>query len=135
VRPGGLVATYMWDIPGGGLPVYPVSVAMRSLNMPVPTRVNDDASRRDHMETLWRQTGLQAVATTVIRIPVAFSGFDDFWDSVSVPVGPGGKAISEMAPNDRERLKARLHDTLPRDGNGRIAYEAFANAVKGTVAA
>src|SRR5579859_7958940 len=23
VRPGGLVATYMWDIPGGGLPVYP----------------------------------------------------------------------------------------------------------------
>ena len=28
VRPGGWVATYMWDVPGGGLPVEPINVAM-----------------------------------------------------------------------------------------------------------
>jgi len=135
VRPGGLVATYMWDIPGGGLPARPVAMAMKSLNLPAPTRINDDASRRDTLEALWRQAGLQSIETTVIRIPVAFSGFDDFWDSFNVPVGPGGQAIAAMAPAVRDEFKACLRDLLPSDGGGRIAYEAFANAVKGRVAA
>ena len=135
VRPGGLVATYMWDIPGGGLPHQPAVLAMKALNLNTPTRINDDASRRDVLEGLWRQAGLQAVETRVIRIPLVFAGFDDFWDSVSVPVGPNGQAIVAMTPSVRGEFKARLRDTLPSDGSGRIAYEAFANAVKGRVPA
>jgi ubiquinone/menaquinone biosynthesis C-methylase UbiE len=133
VRPGGWVATYMWDIPGGGVPLYPVVLAMKALNMTVPRRTNDDASRCDVMEALWRQAGLQAVATNVIRIAVTFSDFDDFWESISAPVGPSGKAISDMASDVREEFKARLRDMVPKQPSGRIAYEAFANAVKGRV--
>ena len=33
VRPGGWVATYMWDIPGGGAPVDPIYVTMESMGM------------------------------------------------------------------------------------------------------
>jgi hypothetical protein len=33
----------------------------------------------------------------------------------------------------REQLKARLRERLPIAADGTIAYEAFANAVKGTV--
>jgi ubiquinone/menaquinone biosynthesis C-methylase UbiE len=133
VRPGGWVATYMWDIPGGGFPLYPMALAMKSLNMTLPTRINDDASRRDNMEALWRRAGLQSVATNVIRIAVTFSDFDDFWDSVSTPVGPSGKAISAMTPDVKGEFKARLRDLVPTEPSGRIAYEAFANAVKGRV--
>ena len=67
----------------------------------------------------------------MIRIQVAFSSFDDFWDSNSVPVGPAGKALADLSPDMREKLKARLREQLPVAADGSIAYEAFANAVKG----
>ena len=134
VRPGGLAATYMWDIPGGGFPIRPLAAAMRSLGLGEPARPNVEASRRENMEAFWREAGLQAVETTVIRIRVAFTDFDDFWESSTVPVGPSGKALSEMSPQTREQLKAKLREQLPIAADGSIAYEAFANAVKGRVA-
>ena len=40
-----------------------------------------------------------------------------------------------MSPPEIERLKVRLRAELPIAEDGSIAYEAFANAVKGCVAA
>ncbi|MGE5367563.1 MAG: hypothetical protein ACM3PO_09915 [Betaproteobacteria bacterium] len=69
----------------------------------------------------------------MIRIRVSFSSFDDFWDSNTVPVGPSGKALSELSLRAREQLKTRVRERLPIAADGSIAYEAFANAVKGVV--
>src|SRR4029077_12612094 len=49
-----------------------------------------------------------------------------FWTSNAVPIGPQGKAISEMSPAKRDELRARLREALPVGKDGRIAYEAFA---------
>ena len=133
VRPGGWVATYMWDVLGGGLPVEPIYVAMQALGISVPRGPSFAVSRLDTLRALWQQAGLDSIDTRVIRIPVTFSGFDDFWESNTLPVGPLGKAINEMPPSAREQLKAHLGDRRPADSNGRISYEAFANAVKGRV--
>jgi SAM-dependent methyltransferase len=133
VRPGGRVGTYMWDIPGGGVPVHPVSVAMESLGMPNPRPPGAEVSRRDALQALWRHAGLEAIETRVIRIPVAYRDFDDFWDSNSVPVGPHGKAIQAMPPAAREQVRERLREQLHVGADGRIVYESFANAVKGRV--
>ena len=46
VRPDGWVATYMWDVPGGGLPVEPINVAMSSLGMNLPSVPDGAASER-----------------------------------------------------------------------------------------
>ena len=133
VKPGGLVATYMWDFPGGGFPIRPLTEAAKSLGVGEPVRPNLEASRRENMEAIWRRAGLQAVETTVIRIRVAFTDFDDFWVSSTLPVAPAGKAFSEMSPALRDQVKARVRETLPIAADGSIAYEAFANAVKGRV--
>jgi hypothetical protein len=69
----------------------------------------------------------------VIRIPVVYSDFNDFWQSYSVPEGPNGMAIRKMSPSQIEQLKATLREQLPTSPDGRIAYEAFANAVMGRV--
>jgi SAM-dependent methyltransferase len=136
VRPGGLVATYMWDMPGGGIPLAPINVALKSLGMGAQAIApGAEASRQDSMRAIWQRAGLQSVETRVIRIPVVYSGFDDFWQSNSVPVGPTGTAIHGMEPAARDQLKARLREQLPTRPDGRIAYEAFANAVKGRVPA
>jgi hypothetical protein len=71
----------------------------------------------------------------VIRIRVAYADFDDFWASSSVPIGPSGKALAALAPDQIEQLKTRLRELLPIASDGSIAYEAFANAVKGRVPA
>ena len=132
VRPGGWVATYMWDLPGGGLPVAPMYRALQSLGIGVPLP-GSEVSRRDGMQALWTQAGLQSAETRVIRIPVAYAGFDEFWESYRVPEGPAGVAIRKMSPPEIERLKMRLREHLPIASDGSISYEAFANAVKGTV--
>jgi hypothetical protein len=59
--------------------------------------------------------------------------WDDFWRSNSAPTGPQGKMINGMSPQMRELLRTRLRNNLPIASDGRIAYEAFANAVKGRV--
>ncbi len=133
VRPGGWVATYMWDIPGGGVPVDPVYKAIKSLGMISALPPNPEVSRREAMQDLWKQSGLVTVETRVIRIPVVYSNFDDFWDSNTVPIGPQGKLIESMSSSEREQLRARLREYLPIASDGCIAYESFANAVKGRV--
>jgi SAM-dependent methyltransferase len=133
VRPGGWVATYMWDFPGGGSPVYPLNQAIRSLGGDAALPPNPMVSRREAMQELWERAGLESVDTEVIRIPVEYSSFGDFWDSNTVPIGPQGKLIATMSTNEKERLRTRLHDHLPVAADGRIVYQSFANAVKGRV--
>ena len=132
VRPGGFAATYMWEFPDG-FHLAPLAAAMKDLGLTPPERPNVEASGRDAMRAIWKAAGLTAIESEVIRIRVSFSSFDDFWDSNTVPVGPSGKALSELSPNAREQLKTRLRERLPIAADGSIAYEAFANAVKGVV--
>src|SRR5215467_6614424 len=132
VRPGGIAATYMWEFPDG-FPLAPLAMAMKDLGLTPPQRPNVQASARDAMQAIWKEVGLTAIETEVIRIRVSFSSFDDFWDSNTVPVGPTGKALSELTPNAREQLKTLLRERLPIAADGSIVYEAFANAVKGIV--
>jgi hypothetical protein len=83
--------------------------------------------------TSGRWAGLTVVETNVVHIDLAYESFDDLWWSNTVPVGPSGKAIAELTPQARERLKVRLREQLPVSPDGRIAYQSSANAVKGTV--
>jgi ubiquinone/menaquinone biosynthesis C-methylase UbiE len=132
VRPGGWVAAYMWDLPGGGIPVEPMFRALKSLGIAVAVP-GIEVSRRDNMRAVWEKAGLQSIDTQVIRIQVVYSDFDDFWQSYSVPAGPSGQPLRKMSPSEIEQLKRRLHEQLPTGPDGHIAYEAFANAVSGRV--
>jgi SAM-dependent methyltransferase len=131
VRPGGCVATYMWDLPEG-IPIAPMIRALASLGIAVSIP-GVAVSKLDGMKAVWEQAGLQSIETRVIRIPVVYADFDDFWDSFSVPEGPVGVPIRKMSPAELEQLKRRVREQLPIAADGGITYEAFANAVKGSV--
>jgi ubiquinone/menaquinone biosynthesis C-methylase UbiE len=133
VKPGGTVAAYMWDLPGGGLPFYPIYGAMKSMNLTAPMPPSMDALRREVMEQLWRDAGLEAIETEVFRIPVTFTSFDEFWTANTLPVGPLGKYIETLDADTKQDLQTRLEQRLTRGPSGSIAYEAFANAVRGRV--
>lgn len=133
VQPGGYVATYMWDIFGGGLPVEPLWSAMRTLELPTPELAAVEASKLDVMRELWTKAGLNAVETRVIRITVSYETFEEYWAANTAPSGPTAKAIADLTSTQREQIERYLRDHLPRDAQGRPAFPAHANAVKGRV--
>lgn len=133
VKPGGWVATYMWDLLGGGLPINPMYGAFKSMDLTPPLPPSAEASRREALEALWRNAGLEQVTTEVFRIPISFASFDEFWESNTLPVGPLGKFIEKLPPAAKDELRDRLRARLPAASGGSIAYESFANAVKGRV--
>lgn len=133
VRPGGWVASYMWDGPGGGLPYAPISVAAQALGLADSFRAPGSAHSFSELEALWRQAGLEKIETRRIDVPVSFADFDDFWESSTLLATPTGKIVEALSPGDRERLRTHLRDTLPTDADGHVSIGAFANAVKGRV--
>lgn len=135
VRPGGWVATYMWDIPGGGLPVQPVYSALRSMGLSPPLPPNAAVSSQAALRQLWQAAGLVSLEAKVIRIPVSYSSFEDFWDSNSVPIGPQGKFMQSLSPAALMELRQLLQRQLSVEAGGSITYEGFSNAIVGRVAA
>jgi hypothetical protein len=121
----------MWDMLAGGSPTNPIYPAFRSMGIEPPLPPTAAASRRDAMQDIWQRAGLQEIETQVIRIPIAFASFDEFWETISLPIGPQGMMIQKMSPNVREQLRKHAREKVPTNSSGRIAYEAFANAVKG----
>lgn len=133
VRPGGWAATYMWDIANGGLPLVPLYRAAKSLGMETPGAANPAAAKREAMQDLWQRAGLASVDTKVFRTKIGYSNFDDFWKS-NTTGGPAGRWVAAMVPDAREQLRDRTREQLSTAADGSIAYEAFANAVRGRVA-
>ena len=133
VRPGGWIATYMWDFSVGGAPTDPIYRAMRTIGIDPPRPINHAVAERMALQSLWTKAGLQSVEVRPIAIDTTFSSFDDYWAANAQPSGPQGIAITRMAPEVRERFRAALSDQLPVGTDGRIRVPAIANAVKGRV--
>ena len=131
VCPGGTVAAYGWDIPGGGFPYQLLQDEMRGRGIAVPTSPNPDASRMDTLRDLWTAGGLMDVETREIAVERTFSDFDDYWTTVLG--GPSvGKQLAALSFEETESLQAIVRERLPADANGRITCGARANAVRGT---
>jgi SAM-dependent methyltransferase len=133
VCPGGTVATYAWDMLGGGLPHEPLHAEMRAMGVTPPRPPSSGASRMQALRDLWTGAGLDAIATKEIVVQRTFASFDDFW-TTSLLGSSVGPSIAAMAAGDVEQLKTRVRARLPADATGRIAYSARANAIKGRVA-
>jgi hypothetical protein len=134
VRPGGIVATYAWDVLGDGFPLEPVQIEMRAMGVPPPLPPSAEASRMEALQNLWTGAGLDAVETREITVQRTFADFDDFW-TTSLSGSNFGRIAATMPPGDVELLKHGCARAcrLPPDAAGRITYGARANAAKGRV--
>ena len=132
VRPGGLVAAYAWDMHGRGFPYAALNSEMDALGMVVPAAPSPEASRRDVMEALWRDAGLEDVETREINVQRTFADFDDFWATAKGGPSAGG-LLAAMTAETAAELIARVSARLPADASGRITVSARANAVRGRV--
>lgn len=130
-RPGGHVATYMWNLPAGGLPLAPLFRAFAAIGHPGTLPPSAAMSTPQALGQLWQEAGLAEVAVTDIRITVRFDDFEDFWASQTLPGGPQTATLRKLSPDQTQELRDSLRASLPTDAQGRIAYEALATAVRG----
>jgi ubiquinone/menaquinone biosynthesis C-methylase UbiE len=129
VRPGGTVATYMWDMLGGGFPLDPIHVEMRAMGLAPPRPSRMDASTMPALRDLLTGAGLEAVETRTISVQRTFAHIDEFW-KINLAAPSIAPIIATMESADVEALKRRVRARLQEDARGRIVCDARAHTIK-----
>jgi SAM-dependent methyltransferase len=132
VRPGGMVAAYMWDMLGGGFPLDPIHDELRGLGLVPPRASRSEASGLAELVALWMAAGLKAVETQVITVQRSFDDFEDFW-TTNVTASSLSPVIATMASADVQRLKSGVRTRLRAGAEGPITYGSRAHAIRGRV--
>ena len=130
VGPGGTVATYVWDIFGGGFPQEVIHAEIAKMGLTPVRPPRSDASRMDALRDLWTGAGLHAIETREITVRRTFVDFDDFW-TINLLGSTVRPTVATMSPSDVETLKSRVRVRLPADAAGHITCLARANAITG----
>jgi trans-aconitate methyltransferase len=136
VRPGGMIALYVWDY-GGQMELmrhfWDAAAALDPTAANLDEGVRFPICRHEPLADLFRAAGLEAVETTAIDVPTVFADFDDYWSPFLGGQGPAPGYCVSLAEEPRARLRERLRQVLPTDPDGRIALMARAWAVRGRV--
>lgn len=130
-RPGGLVATYMWD-QAGGSPLSPIVAELRAMGQETPLPPSGWASTQDGLRGLWSDAGLEEIETRVIHVRRDFPSADAFWRA-STETGIPRAALDRMDAAAIETLRERVVVRLSPGHSGPITLTAFANAIQGRI--
>ena len=133
VKPGGTIATYVWDFTNGGSPQQPLRAAIEAAGVTVVHMQGHENSKRDALDRIFSAAALDGVASRMIEIDVSYPDFDSYWESQTALANTTVQYLRKMTPADVERVKAHLREHLPTDHSGRITYKARASAAKGRV--
>jgi len=134
IRPGGLVAAYVWDYAGRMEFLRTFWDAAVSLD---PAAYSFDEGRRfplckpELLMSTFREAGLFKVRTDSIDIPTVFKTFSDYWGPFLAGTGPAPNYVASLSAGERERLKTYLEQRLDPAGSGQIQMIARAWAVRG----
>jgi SAM-dependent methyltransferase len=134
LRPGGLVAGYVWDY-GGEMQMmrwlWDTAGELDPQARNLVEGLRFPLARPEVLATLFSEAGLRDVETADLTIPTVFRDFDDYWRPFLGGTGPAPAYVSGLAEEPRERLRRRLEERLPRATDGSIELVARAWAVRG----
>jgi SAM-dependent methyltransferase len=134
VRPGGIVAAYVWDYAGEMQLMRHFWDAAVTLD---PAARDLDEGRRfplcqpEPLAALFRTAGLRNIETRAIEVPTRFRDFDDYWSPFLGGQGPAPGYVMSLSPQRRAALRDRIRAGLPREPDGSIRLIARAWAVRG----
>lgn len=130
VRPRGLVASYAWDMLGGGFPQEVILHEMRAMGINLARPPQMGASRMEALRALWASSGLEDVDTREIMVQRTFADFENFW-TTNLKSPAVGAAVAAISSGDAAMLKSRVQARLTSDTQGRIICGAHAHAIRG----
>jgi SAM-dependent methyltransferase len=135
VRPGGVVAGYVWDYAGEMQLMRRFWDAAAELD---PRAAELDEGRRmagcnpADLAALFSAVRLDDVEVRAIDVPTVFSDFDDYWTPFEGGQGPAPGYCASLPDERRAALRERLRQMLPARPDGSISLIARAWAVRGS---
>src|SRR5918994_429821 len=134
-RPGGVVASCVWDYAGEMTLLRAFWDAARDVS-PEAASADEGAvmrwCREGELADLWRDAGLAEVGFSSLTVRAQYADFEDLWWPLPTGVGPAGAFCKSLDDDSR----AALHDAYRRRlgvGDGPFELTARAWAVAGTV--
>lgn len=135
VRPGGIVAAYVWDYAGEMQLMrrfWDAAAALDARAAELDEGQRFPICRPEPLRQLFASTGLGGVNTRAIDIATVFRDFDDYWSPFLSGEGPAPGYCVSLSEERRLALRERLRETLPVERDGSIHLVARAWAVRGT---
>jgi SAM-dependent methyltransferase len=133
-RPEATIAGYVWDYAEGMQLIrlfWDAAAALDPTAAELDQGVRFPICRPEPLEAAFVGAGLEEVAVAPIDIPTAFPTFDDYWAPFLSGVRSAPAYVMSLDAAERERLRSRLDETLPREPDGSIELTARAWAVRG----
>ena len=124
-RPGGVVAACVWDHAGGRGPLSAFWQAVRELDPGADDESNLAGVREGHLAELFAQAGLDAVQTTTLTVRVRQEGFESWWETFMLGVGPAGAYLASLPAERRDELRELCRRQLP-EGPFEVSATAWA---------
>jgi SAM-dependent methyltransferase len=134
VRPGGTVATYVWDYAGQMQLMryfWDAAVALNPSARELDEGRRFPLCKREPLAQLFHAAGLRNVETGAIDVPTHFRDFDDYWSPFLGGQGPAPGYARSRSEAHRATLRERIRAALPIAPDGSIQLIARAWAVRG----
>lgn len=133
-RPGGTVASCVWDYGGQMALLRSFWDAAREVAPDRAGAVDESlrmpGSREGELADLWRSCGLRDVHFGSLRVRASYTDFDDLWAPLLQGVGPSGAFLTSLDPERQAALRDALRRRLGAD-DGPFELPARAWAVAG----
>jgi SAM-dependent methyltransferase len=111
---GGTVAACVWDYAGGRGPLSLFWRAARDLDPAAPDESGLAGVREGHLAELLRQAGLGPVRSGLLTVRSRYASFEDWWEPLTLGIGPAGAYLAALADEDRGTLREHCRELLPR---------------------
>jgi len=135
VRPGGVVACYVWDYAGKMELVryfWDAAVVLKPEDREHDEGHRFPVCRPDPLQVQFEGAGLAGVQVRSIDVPTRFVDFDDYWNPFLGGQFPAPAYVMALPEDARNALRDRIRTTLPIAADGSIDLVARAWAVCGT---
>ena len=128
-KPGGVVATTMWEVEGMDMmnALSEVRRQVRPGAFTPSTEYRDEPSLRD----LFEQCGLRDVETTTLEVAVEYESVDELWEPAIHVGGPGGPMADALGPDELARARTIFDEALGRPA-GTFRLSGRSATVRGT---
>ncbi|HEY7993278.1 MAG TPA: class I SAM-dependent methyltransferase [Candidatus Eremiobacteraceae bacterium] len=134
-RPGGVVATYLWDYDGEMQVLRYFWKAAKALDPAADALSDIDEAyaicKPDRLKSTFVEVGLDSVEVRALDVPAHFRDFDDYWAPLQRGHAPSQEHVASLSDVEKVRLKDHLRAILPANPDGSIDLLARAWAAKG----
>jgi SAM-dependent methyltransferase len=126
-RPGGTIGACVWDYGTDTGALSPFWKVARTLDPGVDDESGLAGVRDGQLVELFRAASLRDIRSTALTVHVDFASFEQWWEPLTLGVGPAGAYVGGLSDEARAELKAACAASLP-DGPFTIDASAWTTA-------